>query len=74
MTEDRSHLLLQSTASRARELSGCSSRAREHGLHSVAHGLSYAAACGIFPDHRSNLSPLRWQAGRVFTTEPLGKT
>ena len=24
----------------------------------VAHGLSFPMACGIFPDHRSNLSPL----------------
>ena len=28
----------------------------------VAHGLSCSTACGIFPDPRSNLCPLHWQA------------
>ena len=28
----------------------------------VAHGPSYYAACGIFPDQGSNLCPLHWQA------------
>ena len=27
----------------------------------VAHGLSFSAACGIFPDQGSNLCPLHWQ-------------
>ena len=27
----------------------------------VARGLSRSAACGIFPDQRSNLCPLHWQ-------------
>ena len=28
----------------------------------VAYGLSYSAACGIFPDQGLNLCPLHWQA------------
>ena len=28
----------------------------------MAHGLSYSAACGIFPDQDSNPCPLHWQA------------
>ena len=28
----------------------------------VAHGPSYSAACGIFPDQGSNPCPLNWQA------------
>ena len=43
-------LLLQSTGS------------RRAGSVIVAHGLSCSAACGIFPDQRSNPCPLHWQA------------
>ena len=43
-------LLLQSTGSR------CA------GSVVVAHGPSYSAACGIFPDQGSNPCPLHWQA------------
>ena len=32
----------------------------------VAHGLSCSTACGIFPDQRSNLCPLHWQADSFF--------
>ena len=35
---------------------------RRAGSVVVAHWLSYSAACGIFPDHGSNLCPLQWQA------------
>ena len=38
----------------------------------VVHGLSCLTACGIYPDHGSNLSPTL--AGELFTTEPLGKS
>ena len=37
----------------------------------VGHRLSCSAACGIFPDQGSNLSPAL--AGRFFTTGPSGK-
>ena len=43
-------LLLRSTGS------------RRAGSVIVAHGPSRSAACGIFPDHGSNLCPLHWQA------------
>ena len=43
-------LLLRSTGS------------RRAGSVIVAHGPSYSAACGIFPDQGSNPCPLRWQA------------
>ena len=43
-------LLLQSTGS------------RRAGSVIVAHGPSYSAACGIFPDQGSNRCPLHWQA------------
>ena len=43
-------LLLQSTGS------------RRAGSVVVAHGPSYSAACGIFPDQGSNPCPLHWQA------------
>ena len=43
-------LLLRSTGS------------RRAGSVIVAHGPSCSAACGIFPDHGSNLCPLHWQA------------
>ena len=43
-------LLLRSTGS------------RRAGSVIVAHGPSYSAACGIFPDQGSNLCPLHWQA------------
>ena len=33
------------------------------GLSFAAHGLSYSAVCGIFPDRRSNWHPLHWQVG-----------
>ena len=42
-------------------LSSCSSWALEH-MHNDAHGLSYSAACGIFPDQGPNLCLLHWQA------------
>ena len=48
-------LLLRSTASRARELSSCGSRALEHGP-------SCSTACGIFPDQGWNPCLLHWQA------------
>ena len=32
------------------------------GSLAVAHGPSYSAACGIFPDQGSNPCPLHWQA------------
>ena len=48
-------LLLWSTASRARELSSCGSRALEHGP-------SRSTACGIFPDQGWNPCLLHWQA------------
>ena len=35
---------------------------RRAGSVAVAHGLSYSAACGIFPDQGSNPCPLHWQA------------
>ena len=43
-------LLLRSTGS------------RRAGSVIVAHGPSYSAACGIFPDQGSNPCPLHWQA------------
>ena len=43
-------LLLRSTGS------------RHAGSVVVAHGPSYSAACGIFPDQGSNPCPLHWQA------------
>ena len=43
-------LLLRSTGS------------RRAGSVVVAHGLLCSAACGIFPDQRSNPCPLHWQA------------
>ena len=43
-------LLLRSTGS------------RRAGSVVVAHGPSYSAACGIFPDQGSNPCPLHWQA------------
>ena len=43
-------LLLRSTGS------------RRAGSVIVAHGLSFSAACGIFPDQGSNPCPLHWQA------------
>ena len=43
-------LLLRSTGS------------RRAGSVIVAHGLSYSAACGIFPDQGLNPCPLHWQA------------
>ena len=43
-------LLLRSTGS------------RRAGSVTVAHGPSYSAACGIFPDQGSNPCPLHWQA------------
>ena len=72
-------LLLGSTGSR-----GCKLQQLQHtdsvvvvlGLWStgsvvVARGLSCSAACGIFLDQGSNLSPAL--AGRFFTTEPPGR-
>ena len=32
----------------------------------MAHGFSFSAACGIFPDQGSNLCPLHWQADSFF--------
>ena len=49
-------------------LNSCSSRALELRLIAVAHGVSYFAASGTFPDWGSNLSPAL--AARFFTTEP----
>ena len=39
-----------------------STGSRRAGSVVVAHGPSCSAACGIFPDQGSNLSPLHWQA------------
>ena len=55
-------LLLQSTGSRRLGFRSCGSRALEHRLSVVAHGLSCSVACGIFPDQGSNPCPLHWQA------------
>ena len=49
-------LLLRSTGS------------RRAGSAVVAHGPSWSAACGIFPDQGSNPCPLHWQAD----SQPLG--
>ena len=46
----------------ARGLSSCGSWDLERRLSIVAHGLSCSAACGIFPDQRSNLCALHRQA------------
>ena len=35
---------------------------RARGSVVVLHELSHLAACGIFPDQRSNICPLHWQA------------
>ena len=40
----------------------------------VAHGLSCAAACGIFPDQGLNPCPLHWQVDGFLTTAPPGKS
>ena len=37
-------------------------RLQSTGLVVGVHGLSFPAACGIFPDQRKNLYPLHWQA------------
>ena len=55
-------LLSRSTRSRARGLSSCGSRALKNCPVVVALRLSYPEAPGIFPDQRSNLGPLHWQA------------
>ena len=39
-----------------------STGSRRAGSVVVAHGPSYSAACGIFPDQGSNPCPLHWQA------------
>ena len=39
-----------------------STGSRRTGSVIVAHGPSYSAACGIFPDQGSNPCPLHWQA------------
>ena len=39
-----------------------STGSRRAGSVVVVHGLSCSAACGIFPDQRSNPCPLHWQA------------
>ena len=39
-----------------------STGSRRAGSVTVAHGPSCSAACGIFPDQRSNPCPLHWQA------------
>ena len=52
-------LLLRSTHSRAR---GLSSRALQRCPVAVALRFSNPEALGIFPDQRSNLGPLHWQA------------
>ena len=49
--------LVRSTGSRRVGFSSCGSRASVV----VARGLSGSAACGIFPDQRSNPCPLHWQ-------------
>jgi len=46
----------------AHGLSSCSSQALEHSSVVMAQEVSCFSACGIFPDHRSNPSPLHWQA------------
>ena len=70
---------MQSTGSRVHalqelqhmELRSCGSWALEHGLNSVACGLSCSVACGILSNQGSNLCLLHWQADS--TTEPPGK-
>ena len=49
----------------------CGSRAPEHGLNSVACGLSCSVACGVLSDQGLKLSPAL--AGRLSTTEPPGE-
>ena len=39
-----------------------STGSRRAGSAIVAHGPSFSAACGIFPDQGPNLRPLHWQA------------
>ena len=66
------HAGFSSCGSRALEcrLSSCGTQASVAvacGFQSVGsvvgvHGLSCSVACGIFPDHGSNLCPLHWQA------------
>ena len=46
----------------SRPLSLRSTGSRRAGSVVVAHGPSWSAACGIFPDQGSNLCPLHWQA------------
>ena len=70
---------MQSTGSRVHalqelqhmELRSCGSWALEHGLNSVACGLSCSVTCGILSNQGSNLCLLHWQADS--TTEPPGK-
>ena len=50
-------LLLPSVGSRRTGFSSCGTRVLERRLHSVAHGLSCSATCGIFPDQGSNRVP-----------------
>ena len=52
--------------------SSCDPQALSTASVVLAHGLSCAEVCGIFPDQGSNTCLLHWP-GRVFTTEPLGK-
>ena len=56
----------------APELRACSSRALEHRLNSVAHGLSCRKACGIFPGQGSNPCLLHWQANDSLLLSPQG--
>ena len=51
-------------------LSSCSSWALEQGSVVVAHGLSCAEACGIFPDQGLNLCSLHWQADSYPLPQP----
>ena len=48
----------------------CRAPALEHAISTVAPGLSYSAACGIFPDQGSNWYPLH---GRFVTIAPPRK-
>ena len=54
---------MQASAAAAHRLSSCGPGLwRTDWLIAAAHGLSCYMACGIFPDQRSNLRLLHWQA------------
>ena len=54
---------MQASAAAAHRLSSCGPGLwRTDWLIAAAHGLSCSMVCGIFPDQRSNLRLLHWQA------------